>query len=84
MQITHQRLAFVDKNKNLTVIDVITKETIYQEMNVTSCAFNQDFNDMIAYSGNEMLLIRTGNFPPLSQKMSNSTIVGFRGNKLFL
>lgn len=52
-------------------------------MNVESCSFNSDFNDMIAYSGNEMLFIRTSNHPPLTQKMSGS-IVGFRGNKLFL
>lgn len=52
-------------------------------MNVTSCAFNYEHNDMIAYSGNEMLFIRTANFPPLTQKMQGH-VAGFRGNKLFI
>ena len=29
-------------------------------MNVTSCAYNADFADMIAYSGNDMIFIRCG------------------------
>jgi hypothetical protein len=37
-----------------------------QEMNVTSCVFNKDFNDMIAYSGNDLIFIKTGNHPALS------------------
>jgi len=44
-------LAIVDLNNNLTVIDVVTKEVLFTEMNVTSCAWNSDFNDLIAYSG---------------------------------
>ena len=52
-------------------------------MNVTSCAFNNDFNDMLAYSGNDMMFIKSGNQAPLTQKMTGS-VVGFKGCKMFV
>ncbi len=52
-------------------------------MNVTSAAFNTDFDDMIAYSGNEMIFIKSGNQPPLSQKY-NGDVKGFKSSKMFV
>lgn len=43
---------------------MITKETLYTEMKVTSVAWNTDMNDLLSYSGNGMLSIKCGNFPP--------------------
>lgn len=48
-------------------------------MNVTSVAFQEDFEDMITYSGNGMLSIRTANQPPLTQKI-NGNVLGFKGS----
>ena len=62
-------MAIVDLNNNLTVIDVVSKEVLFTEMNVTSCAWNSDFNDLIAYSGQDMLFIKAGNHQSLAQKM---------------
>lgn len=73
------KLAIVDDSKNLTVFDMNTKEQIFHEMNITSVAFNFDFDDMIAYSGNEMLFVKTSNHPALNQKMSGN-VIGFKGN----
>lgn len=46
------------------------------EMHVTSCAFNSMFNDTIAYSGNDMIHIKSGNQPALSQRYAGD-VVGF-------
>ena len=77
------KLAVVDDNNNLSVYDLITKDLLYNEMNVTSVAWNTDVDDILAYSGNGVLFIKTGNIPPTSQKM-NGFVVGFKGSKLFV
>jgi intraflagellar transport protein 122 len=71
------KLAVVDDNNNLSVYDLVTKDLLYSEMNVTSVAWNTDLDDILAYSGNGMLFIKTGNIPPTTQKM-NGFVVGFK------
>lgn len=71
------KLAVVDDNSNLSVYDLVTKDLLYTEMNVTSVAWNTDLDDILAYSGNGMLFIKTGTIPPTSQKM-NGFVVGFK------
>jgi len=56
----------VDDNSNLTVYDVVTKEVIFSEIKVTSVAFNTDMDELLAYSGNGMLFIKTDNFQATS------------------
>lgn len=51
LSLDRKRLGIVDKNKNLTVYDVFTKEVVLTELGVYSCSFNTKFNDSIAYSG---------------------------------
>ena len=70
------KLAVVD-DSNLSVYDLVTKDLIFTEMNVTSVAWNTDLDDILAYSGNGMLFIKTGNIPPTTQKM-NGFVVGFK------
>lgn len=53
-----------------------------QETGATSVAWNVDFEDMIAYSGDGVLSMKTGTFPAAQQKMRGQ-VVGFRGSKLF-
>lgn len=45
-------------------------------------AWNSDMDDMLCWSGNGTLCIRTGDFPPSEQKMQGF-VVGFRGSKIF-
>jgi len=82
LSLNKRKLAVVDDNSNLTVYDLVTKETIFQELNVMSVAWNTEMDDLLAYSGAGLLSIKMGNFPPMTQKM-NGFIVGFRGSKLF-
>lgn len=83
LSISKRKLAIVDDNSNLTVYDLVTKETLFQEMNVSSVAWNTDAEDILAYSGGGMLSIKMGNFPPNTQKMQGF-VVGFKGSKLFV
>lgn len=83
LSIEGKLLAIVDDNANLTVIDLHTKETLFQEMNVNSVAWNMEIEGNLAYSGNGLLFIKSGLFPAYSQKM-NGFVVGFKGSKLFV
>lgn len=57
-----RKLAIVDANKNLQVIDSVTKEVLFAEMGVESASFNCDFDDLIAYSGNGLLFVKCSTF----------------------
>ena len=83
LSISKRKLAIVDDNSNLTIYDLITKETLFQEMNVSSVAWNTDMDDILAYSGAGMLSIKMGSFPPTTQKMQGF-VVGFKGSRLFV
>jgi len=55
---------------------------VYQEPNGNSGAWNTEIEDMLAYSGNNMLCIKTGIFHPHMQKLQGF-VVGFKGSKSF-
>mmetsp|Transcript_43067 Transcript_43067/g.76259 ORF Transcript_43067/g.76259 Transcript_43067/m.76259 type:complete len:999 (-) Transcript_43067:43-3039(-) len=77
-----RKLAVVDETSNLLVYDLETQSLMYQEPNANSVAWNTEMEDMLAYSGNNMLCIKTGNFPPHMQKLQGF-VVGFKGSKIF-
>jgi intraflagellar transport protein 122 len=83
LNITKKKLALVDTNNNLIVIDLISQAHLYQEMGTQSCVWNSDLEDVLAYSGNGILSIRTGNMPALTQK-SDAIVQGFKGFQLFV
>lgn len=66
---SRRKVAIVDDNKNLTVIDVTTKEVLFSEMGAEGAAFNCDFEDLVAYSGNGLLFVKCANFPSLNQRI---------------
>lgn len=72
----------VDETSNLLVYDLDTQQLLYQEPNANSVAWNTEMEDMLAYSGSNMLCIKTGNFPPHKQKLQGF-VVGFKGSKIF-
>lgn len=77
-----KKLAVVDETSNLLVYDLDTQALLYQEPNANSVAWNTEMEDMLAYSGNNMLCIKTGSFPPHMQKLQGF-VVGFKGSKIF-
>eukprot|EP00927_Polykrikos_kofoidii_P071466 TRINITY_DN6772_c0_g1_i1.p1 TRINITY_DN6772_c0_g1~~TRINITY_DN6772_c0_g1_i1.p1 ORF type:complete len:1294 (+),score=238.21 TRINITY_DN6772_c0_g1_i1:115-3996(+) len=77
-----KKLAVVDETSNLLVYDLDTQSLMYQEPNANSVAWNTEMEDMLAYSGNNMLCIKTGQFPPHMQKLQGF-VVGFKGSKIF-
>mmetsp|Transcript_104276 Transcript_104276/g.185337 ORF Transcript_104276/g.185337 Transcript_104276/m.185337 type:complete len:1306 (+) Transcript_104276:111-4028(+) len=77
-----KKLAVVDETSNLLVYDLDSQQLMYQEPNANSVAWNTEMEDMLAYSGSNMLCIKTGNFPPHMQKLQGF-VVGFKGSKIF-
>jgi len=77
-----KKLAVVDETANLLVYDLDTQSLLYQEPNANSVAWNTEMEDMLAYSGSNMLCIKTGLFPPHMQKLQGF-VVGFKGSKIF-
>ncbi|CAL1157693.1 unnamed protein product, partial [Cladocopium goreaui] len=77
-----KKLAVVDETSNLLVYDLDTQQLLYQEPNANSVAWNTEMEDMLAYSGSNMLCIKTGSFPPHMQKLQGF-VVGFKGSKIF-
>jgi len=77
-----KKLAVVDETSNLLVYDLDSQTLMYQEPNANSVAWNTEMEDMLAYSGSNMLCIKTGSFPPHMQKLQGF-VVGFKGSKIF-
>ncbi|EER08105.1 WD-repeat protein, putative [Perkinsus marinus ATCC 50983] len=77
-----KKLAIVNESATLMVYDLETQKLLYQEAGASSVAWNQEFPDMVAYSGNDTLCIKTGSFPPHPQKL-HGFVVGFKGSKIF-
>ena len=77
-----QKLAVVDDNASCLIYDLRTKEQLYQEPNANSVAWNADHEDMLCFSGNNVLNIKTGTFPVHQQKLQGF-VVGFKGSKIF-
>ncbi|KAF4680411.1 hypothetical protein FOZ63_000542, partial [Perkinsus olseni] len=64
-----RKLAVVNESATLMVYDLETQQLLYQEAGANSVAWNQEFADMVAYSGNNLLCIKTGSFPSHPQKL---------------
>jgi intraflagellar transport protein 122 len=78
-----KRLAVVDENHDLFVIEISSKTVLWRDQKAKSVAFNSEVEDMIAFWYESNVFIKTADFPPTSEKM-NGVIVGFRGTKVFL
>ena len=83
ISVDRTRLAVVDNQNRILVYDLQTKEIVFQESNANSVSFNTESGDMLSYSGNNQLSIKTGQFPVHSQNMQGF-VVGFRGSKIFV
>ena len=76
------KLSIVDENAAVLVYDIKSKKLLFEDSNANSVAWNTDLEDMMCFSGNGMLSIKTGNFPLHRQKLQGF-VVGFQGSKIF-
>jgi intraflagellar transport protein 122 len=76
------KLAIVDEQNNCLVYDLKLKKSLYQEAGANSVAWNAEYEDMLCFSGNGILNIKTDNFP-VAQHKFQGIVVGFRGSKIF-
>jgi intraflagellar transport protein 122 len=60
----------------------VSKELLFTEAGANSVAWNTEMEDMLCFSGNGVLSIKTGTFPLHTQKMQGF-VVGFNGSKIF-
>ena len=51
------------------LIPLTTKELLYEDKQANSVAWNADLENMFCFSGNNMLSIKTGDFPVHQQKL---------------
>eukprot|EP00754_Rhynchopus_humris_P012587 Rhum_TRINITY_DN14297_c3_g2::Rhum_TRINITY_DN14297_c3_g2_i1::g.78668::m.78668/K19656/IFT122; intraflagellar transport protein 122 len=79
---SRNKLAVVDENNQCVVYRLDTKELLFQESNANAIAWNSEYENMLAFSGNSTLNIKTGNFPVHQQKLQGF-VVGFKGSKIF-
>lgn len=54
------KLAVVDSTQRLSVYDLDSNDVLYREFNVTSVAWNLVLDDMLSYTGSNILSIRCG------------------------
>mgnify|MGYP000585963297 FL=1 len=76
------QLAIVDDNQNILVYDIKKAKVTFQDNGAGAVAWNSEMEDLLAYSGNGSLSIKTGQFPAISQNMLGF-VVGFRGSKIY-
>ncbi|CUG87361.1 WD40 repeat-containing protein, putative [Bodo saltans] len=81
---SRNKLAVVDENNLLQVYNLNSpnKELLFQENNATAVSWNSDYEDMLCFTGNNTLSIKTGNLPAFQQKLQG-LVVGFKANKVF-
>uniref|UniRef100_T1G248 Intraflagellar transport protein 122 homolog n=1 Tax=Helobdella robusta TaxID=6412 RepID=T1G248_HELRO len=75
-------LAIVDEHNTCLVYDVRTKELLYQEPNANSVAWNTCFLEMLSFSFNGLLSIKSGNFP-IQQQKQQGFVLSFDGPRIY-
>ncbi|KDR19634.1 hypothetical protein L798_06155, partial [Zootermopsis nevadensis] len=79
---SRKKLAVVDENNQCLVYDIQKKELLFQEPNANSVAWNSNCEEMLCFSGNNILSIKASNFPVHQQKLMGF-VVGLCGSKIF-
>nr|XP_032527265.1 intraflagellar transport protein 122 homolog isoform X2 [Danaus plexippus plexippus] len=76
------RLAVVDENSVCRVYSLPAGDLQYTEENVSSASWNSWCEELLCLSGNGLLSIKAGQFPPATQPLAGS-VVGFQGGRVF-
>ncbi|XP_063240162.1 intraflagellar transport protein 122 homolog isoform X2 [Bacillus rossius redtenbacheri] len=79
---SRKKLAVVDETNRCLVYDIVRGELLFQEPNANSVAWNTHCEDMLCFSGNNLLSIKASNFPVHQQKLMGF-VVGLCGSKIF-
>lgn len=82
MNASRDKIAVVNDFQNLFIYDSVTKKLLHQETNTDSVCWNTEMDEMLAYTGDGQLFIKTGDLPPSNQRMLGE-VVGFKGSKIF-
>ncbi|GMT24409.1 hypothetical protein PFISCL1PPCAC_15706 [Pristionchus fissidentatus] len=84
VSIDRRIIGIVDENSIATVIDLKTKETIFQDTKAGSIAVNAELSNIVCYCGQGKVYIRAGNEAPFVQRMqTDAFVVGFTGNRVY-
>jgi len=79
---SREKVAVVNDFQNMFIYDSVTKKLLHQETNAESVCWNLEMDEMLAYTGEGHLFIKTGDLPPSTQRMPGE-VVGFKGSKIF-
>lgn len=82
LSLDRDKLALVDEKSNVMIYHLKENKFIFQDTNANSVAWNAAYDDMLCYSGSNVLSIRTNNFP-VHQYKFKGFVVGFNGSKVF-
>ncbi|CAH8503886.1 unnamed protein product [Schistosoma rodhaini] len=76
------KLAIVDSNKTMIVYSLEKQESLFQEPNVSSISWSTTNNELLAYTGNDLLFIKNGQFPSHRQYNKGQTL-NFTGSFIY-
>ncbi|KAI6240597.1 hypothetical protein M3Y99_00428900 [Aphelenchoides fujianensis] len=80
VSLSKRKLATVDENNVCMIFDTITKELLSQEPNASSVAFNLENEELLCFSGQHSLFVKSRNFVPYQQHI-DGFVVGFTGRR---
>ncbi|CAK5039443.1 unnamed protein product [Meloidogyne enterolobii] len=87
ISLSKRKLATVDEEGICVIYDTEKKEIINQEPNMASVAFNSANEDLVCYSGQGVLNIKSHWFTPYQQRLEPSQqgfVVGFMGKCVYI
>lgn len=76
------KIVLIDEHQSMFVYDIKSQQLLFHETKVMSAAWNLEMDDMLAYTGQDTLYIKTREMPSSSQKLPGQ-VVGFKGSKIF-
>ena len=76
------KIAVVDEHSNMTIYNLETQDQLFTDTKISSVAWNSEMDDMLAYSGENTLSIKTSDFPPTQQRIQGF-VVGFKNSKIY-
>jgi len=76
------KIVLIDEHQSMFVHDIKTQQIVFKEVKVKSAAWNLEMDDMLAYTSQDTLFIKTREAMPSQQKLPGS-VVGFKGSKIF-
>ncbi|VDD89863.1 unnamed protein product [Enterobius vermicularis] len=84
LDVSHLRtkLAVVDKRRICSVFNIYTKQLLFQEPHSDSVAWNADHDDLLCFSGDDVLNVKANDFAPSRQDIMGM-VVGFSGKRAF-